>query len=73
VSWFEFAETIFNQAFEQGVLAEIPALISITTADYPTPAKRPSNSKLDTQKIISQFSLNASDWQAALNNLSKYK
>ncbi len=73
VSWFEFAEAIFNQAFEQGVLAEIPALKSIKTSDYPTPAKRPANSKLATQKITSQFGLNASDWQAALSNLSKYK
>lgn len=72
VSWFEFADTIFDVAIEQGVLANKPSLTSITTDQYPTPAKRPSNSRLCTEKITQGFSVQASDWKAALNNIQAY-
>ncbi|WP_102298254.1 dTDP-4-dehydrorhamnose reductase [Vibrio cyclitrophicus] len=72
VSWFEFAGTIFDVAVEQGVLAKKPSLTNITTEQYPTPAKRPSNSRLSTEKITLGFSVKASDWKAALNNIQAY-
>ncbi|NAZ70712.1 dTDP-4-dehydrorhamnose reductase [Vibrio toranzoniae] len=72
VSWFEFADAIFDVAVEQGVLANKPSLTSITTDQYPTPAKRPSNSRLSTEKITLGFSVKASDWKAALNNIQAY-
>ena len=72
VSWFDFADTIFDVAVEQGVLEKKPRLTSITTNQYPTPAKRPSNSRLSTEKITLGFSVKASDWKAALNNIQAY-
>ncbi|WP_372384730.1 dTDP-4-dehydrorhamnose reductase [Vibrio sp. BS-M-Sm-2] len=72
VSWFDFADAIFDVAVEQGVLANKPSLTSITTDQYPTPAKRPSNSRLSTEKITLGFSVKASDWKAALNNIQAY-
>ncbi|MBB1464841.1 dTDP-4-dehydrorhamnose reductase [Vibrio sp. SG41-7] len=72
VSWFDFADAIFDVAVEQGVLAKKPRLTSITTDQYPTPAKRPSNSRLNNEKIIQGFSARASDWKAALNNIQAY-
>ncbi|WP_299686090.1 dTDP-4-dehydrorhamnose reductase [uncultured Vibrio sp.] len=72
VSWFDFADAIFDVAVEQGVLANKPSLTSITTDQYPTPAKRPSNSRLSTEKITLGFSAKASDWKAALNNIQAY-
>ncbi|TKF54894.1 dTDP-4-dehydrorhamnose reductase, partial [Vibrio kanaloae] len=72
VSWFDFADAIFDVAVEQGVLANKPSLMSITTDQYPTPAKRPSNSRLSTEKITQGFSIEASDWNAALNNIQAY-
>ncbi|MEZ9576855.1 MULTISPECIES: dTDP-4-dehydrorhamnose reductase [unclassified Vibrio] len=72
VSWFDFADTIFDIAVKQGVLANKPSLTSITTDQYPTPAKRPSNSRLSTEKITLGFSVKASDWKAALNNIQAY-
>ncbi|GAL08835.1 dTDP-4-dehydrorhamnose reductase [Photobacterium aphoticum] len=65
VSWFEFASYIFDAAKAQGVLEHIPALNSITTADYPTPAKRPANSRLSMDKIGAEFGIDACDWQKA--------
>ncbi|WP_102385703.1 dTDP-4-dehydrorhamnose reductase [Vibrio cyclitrophicus] len=72
VSWFEFAGAIFDVAVEQGVLEKEPTLTSITTEQYPTPAKRPSNSRLSTEKITLGFSVKASDWKAALKNIQAY-
>lgn len=73
VSWFEFAECVFDSAVEQGLLKQIPSLASIATYQYPTSAKRPANSKLELSKIKSNFAIEASDWQKALTNLDIYK
>ena len=42
---------------------------SITTADYPTPAKRPAYSVLDCSKLQTAFSYRLPDWQQALDAL----
>lgn len=73
VSWFEFADVIFDTAVKQKVISNKPSLTSITTDQYPTPAKRPSNSRLSTDKITNNFGIKASDWTAALNNIQAYK
>jgi len=73
VSWFEFAQAIFAEALQQGVISKQPQLNKITTADYPTPAKRPFNSRLDLSKIKSAFDINPSDWQAALKRIKAYE
>ena len=71
-SWFEFAETIFAEAAAQGVLAKIPAVKPIGTADYPTPAKRPADSRLDCGKIRAVFGIALCDWHSALSDLRPY-
>ncbi|KJF90569.1 dTDP-4-dehydrorhamnose reductase [Photobacterium leiognathi] len=72
-SWCGFAQTIFDKAVEQKVLDKAPIVKGINTEDYPTPAKRPANSKLDTQKITETFGIQACDWQRALNQLVDYQ
>lgn len=72
VSWHGFAAEIFAQAVAQGVLAQAPVLNAITTADYPTPAARPANSRLDCSKIQAVFAIAPSDWRKALLNLKDY-
>ena len=72
VSWSQFAQGIFDEAVEQAVMTQSPIVNSITTADYPTPAKRPANSTLDTTLIKDKFGLQASDWKKALNNIKAY-
>lgn len=72
VSWFEFANSIFKQAEQQSILSKIPDVNGIPTSDFPTPAKRPKNSRLNTSLIQKNFNLSASDWQKALFNLSLY-
>ncbi|MFH4893840.1 dTDP-4-dehydrorhamnose reductase [Vibrio diabolicus] len=72
VSWFEFADVIFDTAIEQGILNKKPILTSITTEQYPTPAKRPNNSRMSTQKITDTLNIEASDWKAAIANIKEY-
>ena len=72
VSWCEFAQVIFDKAVKQRFLAKFPDVKGIKTEQYPTPAKRPANSKLNTNKITIVFNISASDWQSALNNLTDY-
>lgn len=72
VSWYEFADSIFDEAVEKNILTKKPKLNSIKTIEYPTPAKRPTNSRLCTDKIKQTFSINASDWRGALDNIQAY-
>jgi len=72
VNWCQFADAIFDSAVTQGVLTKKPNLTSITTEQYPTPAKRPSNSRMSTKKITDAFTLEASDWKVALTNIKAY-
>ncbi len=73
VSWYEFAAKIFDSAEKKGVLKNRPLLYSIPTSDYPTPAKRPANSRLECGKIDRQFGIKPSNWLVALENIQFYK
>lgn len=73
VNWCEFAQEIFSCAVAQGVLTKSPVVIPISTQDYPTPARRPTNSKLDCSKIMTNFGIMPSDWKFALSNISSYR
>ncbi len=46
-SWYDFAVAIAEEAHAAGLLSRIPVIRPITTADYPTPARRPAFSLLD--------------------------
>ncbi|MGG2140212.1 dTDP-4-dehydrorhamnose reductase [Symbiopectobacterium sp. RP] len=65
VSWFEFAQAIFAVAVQKAVLSKAPTLTPITTAQYPTPAHRPTYSTLAGNKIKA-LGITLSDWQSAL-------
>jgi len=73
VSWQQFASEICEKAFAQKLIQSRITVNSISTTDYPTPAKRPANSKLDCSKITTDFSIQPSDWIAAINNIQYYK
>ncbi|MFN4088203.1 MAG: dTDP-4-dehydrorhamnose reductase [Alphaproteobacteria bacterium] len=63
-SWYGFARAIFALAAAAG--RPVPHLEPVTTADYPTPARRPSNSRLDCARIGRAYGIVPRDWQAAL-------
>ncbi|WP_176015608.1 dTDP-4-dehydrorhamnose reductase [Burkholderia sp. BCC0398] len=62
-SWAGFAEAIFQCAD----LASAPRVVPIPAADYPLPAKRPANSRLDTSKLTEVFGITPPDWRDALD------
>ncbi len=69
VSWCEFARTIVDLAGQMPGfdLALKPAAIrAISTAEYPTPACRPANSRLDCRRLEADFNLQMPDWQPYL-------
>jgi dTDP-4-dehydrorhamnose reductase len=72
VSWFEFAQKVFSKAKNEGLIEQIPLLLPIPSSEYPTPAKRPQNSRLCCNKIKQTFDINPSDWIAALEKISDY-
>jgi dTDP-4-dehydrorhamnose reductase len=72
VSWYQFAQTIFVAAEKHGVMKQIPNVAEIKTDQYPLPAPRPTNSRLNCSKIQDVFGVAPSDWQAALNNIIAY-
>jgi dTDP-4-dehydrorhamnose reductase len=66
VSWHGFAMAIFEQAYTQGIIASRPTVNAITTAAYPTPAKRPAYSVLRSAKLAQDYGVQASDWRDAI-------
>lgn len=60
VSWAGFAREIFAQAGLTCAVNDIP------TRDYPTPARRPLNSRLDCARIAHDFGIRRPDWKTGL-------
>ena len=65
VSWAEFARAIFQMAGRRVSITDIP------TADYPTPAARPGNSRLDGASLRRDFGIAPPDWRAGLAGVLK--
>jgi dTDP-4-dehydrorhamnose reductase len=63
VSWADFARAIFAEA-GQSIIVE-----DISTKDYPTPAKRPPNSRLDCASLERAFGVKRPDWRAGLQQI----
>lgn len=63
-SWFGFAQAIGEALREQG--KPCANLLPITTSDYPTPASRPLNSRLDCSRLQREWGVSQPDWQTAL-------
>ncbi|MGV1836884.1 dTDP-4-dehydrorhamnose reductase [Rhizobium rhizogenes] len=70
-SWHGYAEQIVREALAKNFnLALQPdALKPITTAEYPTPAKRPQNSRLNCAKLMDCFDLPLPAWQEGVNDV----
>lgn len=61
-SWYEFASFIFKELNNINP-KYITKACPINSTDYPTPAQRPINSCLDSNKICLSYNINPSDWQ----------
>jgi dTDP-4-dehydrorhamnose reductase len=66
-SWAEFATEIFAQSAKSG--GPTATVHSITTAEYPTPAKRPQNSRLNCGKLAAEHGVSMPDWQSSTSEV----
>jgi dTDP-4-dehydrorhamnose reductase len=66
-TWFGFAERIFDHMAR--VEGRRPVLRPLTTADYPTPARRPTNSRLDCARLRAVFGLVTPPWTESLERV----
>ncbi len=69
-SWHDFSCEIVNEynrlGFEPTLKTNLENIAAITTADYPTPAARPANSRLDNSKLKQIFAIELPTWQQGL-------
>lgn len=61
-SWFGYANFVFDQAKLLGAQLKTNAVLPIPSTEYPLPATRPANSRLDTTKLQNAFDLTLPDW-----------
>ncbi|WP_338665119.1 dTDP-4-dehydrorhamnose reductase [Pararoseomonas sp. SCSIO 73927] len=64
-TWHDFAAAIFEGAAARGV--RTPQLRAITTAEYPTPARRPADGRLDCGRIARVHAIRPADWRQSLS------
>jgi dTDP-4-dehydrorhamnose reductase len=70
-SWHEYATLVIDCGRASGHPMMVQAVNPIPTSQYPTPAKRPLNSRLDTEKLRKTFSIHLPDWRSGVTRMLK--
>ena len=70
-SWYDFAVAIAEEAHTLGLIARIPRIVPIATAEYPTPARRPAFSVLDVSATRMLLRDEAVHWRTNLRTMLK--
>ena len=65
-SWFGFATAIVDGLRSRGVSLRATDIVPIATKEYPTPAKRPLNSRLDLRRLTTVFGISPAHWSDVL-------
>ncbi len=68
-TWHDYAALVFAEAKAAGMELAIEKLNAVPTSAYPTPARRPTNSRLNTEKFQRQFGLVLPDWQVGVKRM----
>lgn len=67
--WHDYAALVFAEARTAGVELALNKLNPVTTESFPTPAKRPHNSRLNTDKFQHTFDLVLPDWELGVKRM----
>jgi dTDP-4-dehydrorhamnose reductase len=70
-SWYDFAVAIFEEAQQLGFPLKVERIVPITTAEYPTPARRPAYSVLACGKISAVLETHPPHWRQRLRQMLK--
>ena len=68
-TWHGFASAIIDGAHARGLLARRPRVIPVPSSEYPTPARRPAYSRLDTSLLQSQWNITLPTWEQRLEGV----
>jgi dTDP-4-dehydrorhamnose reductase len=70
-TWFEYAKHVLVQAQQasEAIEVKVTEVLPVATSAFPTPAKRPHNSRLNTRKLQAAFSLTLPPWQTGVNRM----
>lgn len=68
-TWHAYATKVIEFARAQGVELQVQAINAVPTSAFPTPAKRPANSRLNTEKFQQAFGLNLPDWTVGVERM----
>lgn len=68
-SWHGFAEKIVELGRKRGLIDHQVVIHPIPTIEYPTPAKRPANSRLMSDRLTAELGITADDWHCQLENV----
>ena len=68
-TWHQFAQKIFDKARTENLIEHNVTVNAITTEQYPTKAKRPKNSTLDCNKILSTLGIPTPNWEVDLHEM----
>ena len=70
-TWCDYARFVVSEALAAGrsIKLSSDAIHAISSSEYPTAAKRPANSRLDTSKLRSRFDLKLPDWQSGVRHI----
>jgi dTDP-4-dehydrorhamnose reductase len=70
-SWFGYAKHVLAQAkmLRPDLQIKAAEVLPVPTSDFPTPARRPHNSRLDCSRLTATFGLNLPPWQAGVNRM----
>ena len=68
-TWFDYAQRVFATARAAGVELAVTQVNAVPTSAFPTPAKRPHNSRLDTSKFQRTFGMTLPDWTIGVDRM----
>ncbi|URN97888.1 dTDP-4-dehydrorhamnose reductase [Leclercia adecarboxylata] len=68
-TWHDYAALVFEEARKAGIELAINKLNAVPTSAYPTPARRPNNSRLNTEKFQQNFDLVLPEWEAGVKRM----
>lgn len=68
-TWYAYANKVIKIAKQRGLELAVQTINPVTTSAFPTPAKRPANSRLNTEKFQRTFNLTLPEWQVGVERM----